>query len=86
MIRKSEPETVNWTAGGIQMFNKLKDILVLSPIMISPPLHFTNRRLGGWGSSCTQSKLMLKIMIIQWLISVENCLAIKLRVEAFQVY
>ena len=36
MIRKSEPETVNWTAEGIQAFNKIKEILVSSPTMSNP--------------------------------------------------
>ena len=36
MIKKSEPETVNWTAEGIQAFNKLKEILVSFPVMANP--------------------------------------------------
>ena len=36
MIKKSEPEIVNWTAEGIQAFNKLKEILVSSPVIANP--------------------------------------------------
>ena len=36
MIKKSKLVTVNWIAEGIQVFNKLKEILVSTPVLANP--------------------------------------------------
>ena len=103
MIKKSEPETVNWTAEGIQAFNKLKEIIVSSPVMANP--HFLHPFILQTDASEIEIRAVLSQVDAegydhpvayfgrkllpreQRYATVEKeCLAIKLRVKAFQVY
>ena len=103
MIKKSEPETVIWTAEGIQTFNKLKEILVSSPVMANPDFSRpfilqTDASEFGVGVVLSQvdaegydhpvayfsRKLLPREQ--RYATVEKECLAIKLGVEAFQVY
>ena len=103
MIRKSEPELVNWTAKGIQAFNKLKEILVSSPVLANPdfsrPFNLqTDASEVGVGAVLSQADaegydhpvayFSRKLLPTEqrYAIVEKECLAIKLGVEAFQVY
>ena len=100
MIKKSEPEIVNWTAEGIQAFNKLKEILVSSPVMANPDFSrpfILQTETSDFGVGAVLSQVDAEgynhpvayklLPREQRYATVEKeCLAIKLGVEAFQVY